>query len=179
MSQTIGYHIVIAGYGLWLPGDERGFWSTKWDADVGLVEPHTLHPGDPVRLRISQERLLHPPNRLTPRMIEIVADTLASCAGASDWAVAALCVLPTHSHLLLTPTERNIDNTIKWLKHRMTRALHDGTSYNGPVWCKGKWRSFLFDVDVWGSTQEYIENHNVGLGLGARPYPFVNPSFPA
>ena len=103
MSQTIGYHIVIAGYGLWLPGDERGSWSTKWDAIVGLVEPHTLHPGDAVRLR-SFQRLLHPANRLTPRMIEIVADTLASCARESDWVVAAFCVLPTHSHLLLTPT---------------------------------------------------------------------------
>jgi hypothetical protein len=29
MPNTIGYHIVKTGYGLWLPGDERGSWSPK------------------------------------------------------------------------------------------------------------------------------------------------------
>ena len=51
MRQTLGYHIVISGYGLWLPGDERGHWSEAWDAELGFIEPHALHAGDPVRKR--------------------------------------------------------------------------------------------------------------------------------
>ena len=70
MARTLGYHIVISGYGLWLPGDERGSWSAAWDEQIGFVEPHTLHPADPVRLRMSQERMRQAPVRLDDRMIQ-------------------------------------------------------------------------------------------------------------
>ncbi len=79
MPRTIGYHVVKSGYGLWLPGDERGSWSQAWDAKIGFIEPHTLHRGDPVRLRMAQERMIHPPVRLTDAMIEAVAGALALC----------------------------------------------------------------------------------------------------
>ena len=59
--RTIGYHIVKSGYGLWLPGDDRGSWSSAWDELIGLVDPHTLNDGDPVRKRMAQERMKHKP----------------------------------------------------------------------------------------------------------------------
>jgi hypothetical protein len=65
MGNTIGYHFVKSAYGLWLPGDERGSWSDAWDDQIGYCEPHTLHDGDPVRLRMAEERLKHPPVRFT------------------------------------------------------------------------------------------------------------------
>lgn len=178
MAQTLGYHIVIAGYGLWLPGDERGSWSTTWDEQLGLIEPHALHPGDPIRLRMSEERLKQTPVRLSHEMAAVIANTLADCASRSDWSVAALCVMSTHAHMLLTPTERHIDTTVKWIKDQMTKAIHQRTAYQRPVWCKGKWRSFIFDLDVWESTRTYIEKHNVRRGMVPRPYAFVESTFP-
>ncbi len=138
MPSTIGFHIVVSGYGLWLPGDERGSWSAAWDEQIGLVEPHTLHPGDPVRVRMSLERMKHPPVRLDGTMIGLVVETLAGCAAESDWTVAAASVESTHTHLLLTYTSREIDNTVKWIKDRATKAIHRGTPHQGPVWCKGR-----------------------------------------
>ncbi len=178
MPSTIGYHIVIAGYGLWLPGDQRGSWSTAWDEQLGLIEPHTLHRGDPVRFRMSHERMECPPVRLDEGMIEIVLGVLAECATASDWAIAAASVEASHSHLLMTYTERPVDGTIKWIKDRSTKAIHGRTPQAGPVWCKGKWRSFLFDLDEWQRVQEYIEQHNIRHGIGPRPYPFIEPLAP-
>jgi hypothetical protein len=80
--------------------------------------------------------------------------------------------------MLLTPTERPIDGTVKWIKDRMTKAIHRAARHTGPVWCKGRWRSFIFDTDVWQSTQTYIEEHNVRRGMGPRPHLFVNSTFP-
>ena len=177
MAQTIGYHIVISGYGLWLPGDQRGSWSPAWDKQIGLVEPHTLHPGDPVRLRMSEERMKHPLVRLTAEMVGLIVETLADCTEKSDWSIVAAPVEVTHSHLLVTYTERNIENTIKWVKDQATKAIHRRTSHRGPVWCKGKWRSFIFDLDVWGHTIEYIEEHNERRGVGPRPYSFIDRGF--
>jgi REP element-mobilizing transposase RayT len=173
MPSTIGYHVVISGYGLWLPGDNRGSWSSKWDEELGLIEPHMLHPGDSVRLRMSEERKKHPPVRLSPPMIQSVTQTIASCAAESDWKVVAASIESTHAHLLLTYTDRNIDNTIKWIKDQATKAIHRETPHDGPVWCKGRWRSFVFDDDIWQAVRNYIEDHNVRRGAGRRPYSFL------
>jgi REP element-mobilizing transposase RayT len=178
MARTIGYHIVWSGYGLWLPGDERGHWSEAWDEQLGYIEPHTLHPGDPVRLRMAEERMAHPPLRLDEAMIAVVGEALGKCAATSDWRVAAAAIESTHLHLLLTFTERDIDNTIKWLKDQTTKAIHRETPHVGPVWCKGRWRQLLFDEVYWRKSRKYIERHNERRGLPPQPYTWIAPLDP-
>jgi hypothetical protein len=181
MPNTLGYHIVLATYGRWLPGDDRGSWSDAWDEQIGYYEPHMLHPGDPVRFRMAEERMKHPPVLLTPAMMRIVETTIADCAGESDWTVEAASIEPTHTHLQLTYTPRDIDNTVKWLKDCLTKAIHRDAALNhpGPVWCKNKWRSFIYDPKIWHTTTRYIERHNERRGLGPRPYLFIKPRPPA
>jgi len=174
MSHTLGYHIVISGHGLWLPGDERGHWSEAWDDELGFIEPHKLHPGDPIRKRMAEERQKPPPVRLDSNMQQVVSETIARCRAESDWQIAATSIESTHTHLLLTYTKRDIDSTVKWLKDQMTKAIHRNTSHTGPVWCKGRWRSYI----VWLNTQAYIQRHNERRGVGPRPYPFVDVVIP-
>ncbi len=174
MGRTIGYHIVVSGYGLWLPGDNRGHWSDTWDEFFGYCEPHTLHAGDPVRKRMAEERMSHPPVKLSEEMQACVLTTLRQCEAKSDWRVAAASIESTHTHLLLTYTARDIDNTVKWLKDQMTKAIHRETEHQGPVWCKGKWCSFIFEELIWQNAQRYIERHNERRGVGPRPYPFLS-----
>ena len=160
MAQTIGYHIVISGYGLWLHGDERGHWSEAWDAEVGYIEPHTLHVGDATRRRMAQERQKHLPTKLTVTMQTVAAATFQRCEAESDWSFAAMAIEATHAHLLMTRTDRDIDNVVKWLKDQTTKAIHRQTPHQRPVWCKSRWRSFIFDEHVWRNTERYIERHN-------------------
>lgn len=160
MAQTIGYHIVISGYGLWLRGDERGHWSEAWDAEFGFVEPHILHVGDAVRRRMAQERQKFPPAKFTPRMREVLAATLERCEADSDSSFATTAIEATHAHLLVTRTDRDIDNVVKWLKDQTTKAIHRQTPHQRPLWCKGRWRSFIFDERIWQNTKRYIERHN-------------------
>jgi REP element-mobilizing transposase RayT len=174
MARTLGYHIVIPGYGLWLPGDERGHWPEAWDGELGFVEPHTLHAGDPVRRRMAGERQRHPPVKLDAAMQRAVIDALAECRDESDWQIAAASIEPTHTHLLLTYSERDIDHTVKWIKDRTTKSVHRETAHLGSVWCKGRWRSFVFDPQIWRNTQSYIERHNTRRGTTPRPYAFVD-----
>jgi REP element-mobilizing transposase RayT len=174
MPRTLGYHIVISGYGLWLPGDERGHWSEAWDAELGFVEPHALHEGDPARRRMAEERQKHPPVRLNTGMQRVVANAITRCRSESDWRIAAASIESTHTHLLMTYSERDIDKTVKWLKDQCTKAIHQETSHTGQVWCKGSWRSFVFGASVWRNTRLYIERHNERRGVGPRPYGFVD-----
>jgi len=82
MGQTIGYHLVKSGFGLWLPGDERGHWSEAWDAQLGYIEPHTLHPGDVI--------MTGTPEGVGP---VIEGDTIkAHCQGIGDMTVPVKAV---------------------------------------------------------------------------------------
>ena len=76
MPNTIGYHVVKSCYGLWLPGDERGSWSDAWDKEIGFIEPHKLHPGDPTRARMAKERMKQPAVRLSAAGINAVAEAV-------------------------------------------------------------------------------------------------------
>jgi hypothetical protein len=75
--------------------------------------------------------------------------------------------------LLITYSERDIDNTIKWLKDQLTKSIHHETEHTGPVWCKGRWRAFIYEPVVWRNTRLYIERHNVRRGLEPGPYSFI------
>jgi REP element-mobilizing transposase RayT len=171
--RTIGYHIVKSGYGLWLPGDESGSWSSAWDEQIGYYEPHMLHNADPVRRRMAAERMKHPAVRLTQLMIDAVANAIDTCTAESEWNVAAISIEPTHMHLQLTYTTRDIDKVCKWIAQQMTKAIREQTGHAGPIWAKGKWCSFIFDDRYWETTRRYIERHNQRRGLPAQPYTFI------
>jgi hypothetical protein len=177
MRQTLGYHWVKSGHGLWLPGDDRGSWSEAWDEQIGFIEPHSLHDGDPVRKRMAEERMKHPPVRLTDVMIDIVAQTIGDCVARSNGglSVAAMTIEPTHMHLLIPHSGRDIDVTVKWLADQTTKAIHKHTNHTGPVWCKGKWCSYVFDPQHWINLGVYIRRHNERAGRAADPYPFLVP----
>ncbi len=171
--RTIGYHIVISGYGLWLPGEERGSWSEAWDAQIGYLEPHQLHQSDPTRLRMSQERMKYDPVRLTREMMFAAELQLVQCVAKSDWDIVAASIEPTHVHLQLTYTPRDIDNTVKWIKDQATKAIHRTTPHKEPVWCKGHWRGFIYDDATWLAVTRYIESHNERRVGNPRPYAFL------
>jgi len=175
MPNTLGYHYVKSTYGQWLPGDDRGSWSEAWDEQIGFIEPHMLHPGDPIRRQMAEERMKHDPVRLSPDMIRVVAAAIGEsiAAAAGGLAVTAAAIEPTHLHLLIPYSGRDIGNTAKWLADRMTKAVHRGTNHAGPVWCKGKWCSYVFDQSHWDSTMQYIERHNIRHGRPAQPYSFI------
>jgi REP element-mobilizing transposase RayT len=173
MPRTIGYHLVKICYGMWLPGDSRGHWSSDWDEQIGYFEPHHLHQGGPTRKRKSQELMKHPATRLTSGMIDAVAGAVGACVATSDWRIVAAAIEETHMHLLMTYSTRDVEQTAKWIAQQTTKAVHKSTAFTGPVWCEGKWLGFVFDERHWEATRGYIERHNVRRGLPARPWDWI------
>jgi REP element-mobilizing transposase RayT len=175
MAHTVGYHLVKSCYGVWLPGDERGSWSEAWDPQIGFHQPHTLHPENPQRRAMAQRRMRHRQTRLDEQMIRTIAQTMAELVRRSQGglSIAAMAIEPTHMHLLIRPTGRDIETTAKWIADQTTKAVRRRTGHAGPVWSKGRWLGFVFDESGWEATRRYIERHNERRGLGPRPYAFI------
>ena len=174
MPNTRGYHWVKTCYGLWLPGDERGHWSEAWDEQIGYMEPHMLHPGDPVRLRMARERMKHPEFKLSPHMLKIVERVIGECVDQSPWTIEAASIERTHTHLLIPYSGADIHGTAKWICQQTTKAIHRETDYEGPVWGKGDWCVYVFELDYYRNIKRYIERHNERRGQGPRPYAFLS-----
>ncbi len=128
-----------------------------------------------MRCRMATERMKHAPVRLTKEMVHVVVAAIVECVriSAGGLAIAAAAIESTHAHLLIAYSGRDIDKTAKWLADRTTKAVHRETNHHGPVWCKGKWCSYVFDESHWQGAIDYIERHNTRQGREARPYPFL------
>jgi REP element-mobilizing transposase RayT len=173
MPHTLGYDYVRSAYGQWLPDDNRGHWSENWDKQIGYIEPHMLHDGDPVRKRMAAERMKYPAMRWTAEMISAISMCIGECAKSSPWKVAAMSIETTHMHIAIPYSPLNMERTGKWIGQEMTKAVHRATNHVWPVFCKGRWLEFIFDEPHWHNVIRYIEAHNVRRGLERRPYSWI------
>jgi REP element-mobilizing transposase RayT len=174
VPQTIGYHLVKTTYGTWLPGDERGHWSSIFDPVTWrFIEHRKLHPGQPARKEFSHESMKYAPFHITADVSKVVEETLMRCQAESDWKIIAGTIEATHLHLLITYTGRSIDQTARWLSSRLTTDIHQNVNYNGPVWTSGKWAESITDERHWQNLILYVEQHNIRRGLEPRPYRFL------
>ena len=86
-----------------------------------------------------------------------------------------MAIEPTHMHLLIPYSGRDIDVTMKWIAGQTIKSVHRATQQARPVWSKGKWRSFVFDVPYCANIGAYIRRHNERRGLPADPYGLITP----
>jgi REP element-mobilizing transposase RayT len=176
MPATLAYHLVKSAYGLWLPGDERGTWSASWDEDIGYIDPHSLHSEDPARLRMAAERMAHPPLRWNHEIQQVIASTIGECRRQSEWRAVAFAIEATHFHLIISYSGADIDRTAKWIAQQVSKAVHRMTDHQTPVFCKGRWREFIYENEHYRNLINYVENHNVSHGLSRRPYEWIGTS---
>ena len=173
MGRTIGYHVVKSGYGLWLPGDERGHWSDTWDREIGYVEPHTLHAGDPERRRMAEERRKHPPVWFDEAMIRVILAALRQREQESTWEFDTVAVEPTHVHLLILTRVETFTARRSGLRSQSPRRACE-TSHEGPVLAKGKWCHYIYDWDSWSQVRAYIDRHRTHPTVRASHHPQPN-----
>jgi REP element-mobilizing transposase RayT len=92
-------------YGTWLPGDERGFVSPKFEGDT--PERRNNEPGRPYDdgrpdlRRIAESKLAGNPVRLTRALAEVVRRQFEETALYRGWQLLAGAIMANHTHLVV------------------------------------------------------------------------------
>jgi hypothetical protein len=173
---TRGIHLIWTTYGTWLPGDDRGHWSSLFDLYGAIRERGgKLNTPDAVTRARAQAMMSEPPKRLDGDEVAVVAGELPLHLGTSPaWAAA---IEPNHVHLLVGSVWEDLDRYVGRLKGRTSSEVGalPRNADRRRVWTSGFWKVFLFDELAVAAVKQYIDAHNPRRGLPAEPYPWITP----
>jgi REP element-mobilizing transposase RayT len=179
---TVAIHAIWTTYLTWPPGDPRGHWSPLFDFYGHLIDQgHKLNLPDPITVQYATAQTKETERVLTPEDQQIVADMIGLILREDlEGRVAAYAsaIERTHTHLLLSNCDSDIDKVIGRIKGKTSSAVIKNGSepWRERTWTTGFWKVFVYDVTTLPHIQVYIENHNKRRGLSPAPYPWITRS---
>jgi len=180
----IGHHLILHGYGHWLPNDPRGSGSSdlRQDklADLGPVHfgrKRSQPPRDELRKFSSAaaERLDFPLMWFDASLRRELGASLQAATASAGYTVWACAIMRNHIHLCvrrhrddaLTIWNRFADAT----RNGVRRKLESGDEH--PIWPERPYKVFLYNPeDVW-RVITYIEKNPAQSGLAPQVWDFV------
>jgi REP element-mobilizing transposase RayT len=191
----VGYHVIFATYGFWLPNDPRGSWSEwvgSWDLfrygpATTTDERYSLaHDEHDRAARLAAKRALkYPPVQFNGIQARAVARGFAKYLRRLGIEVWACSILPDHVHLVVGKLPMSVEQLVIQLKGAATRQLeeegiHPLARYKKPgkrvpqCWVRGEWKVFLDPEDVPGAIR-YVQDNPLKEGKKQQSWSFVTP----
>ncbi|HEY7119088.1 MAG TPA: hypothetical protein VH475_21030 [Tepidisphaeraceae bacterium] len=181
---VIAHHLVIGGYGHWLPNDLRGSGSSeirrvKFE-DLGSIHfGRKVQQPSKVQLREfharSAGRLDHPVLWFGDRDRQVIGGALAEMIGKRRYTVWACAVLRDHVHLCVRIHRDDYKSMWSVITEATREALHRDRSDLGdhPIWAERPYSVYLTTpADVWRVIR-YIEGNPKKHKLSAQVWGFV------
>ncbi|HKQ50176.1 MAG TPA: hypothetical protein VJZ71_19025 [Phycisphaerae bacterium] len=161
MDQILATMITLTTYGTWLRGDQRGW-----------VENGKTLPPDPELETADRHRSQHKPFLFAESQFLSVGRCIGdSLRQRKNVALLALTVQSWHCHVVMGPTDHPIPDIVKCAKD----AARYGLCVGRPIWTDGYDKRFCFDRAAVRNRIDYVERHNLELGLPAKPWDFIVP----
>ena len=181
---VIAHHLVLMGYGHWLPNDPRGSGSDEIRSDL-LRELGDIRRGrqrnQPTRtdlrayFRAAEPRLADDVLWFDAPMRDLIATAFATAATQFGYVVWACAVLRNHAHLVVRRNSHRHDvmwRTFAEAARQSLRVVADVPVLHR-VWGERPFSRFLYTpTDVRGRTEHMRENP-AKEGLPEQPWPFV------
>ena len=194
----VGYHIIFATYGFWLPNDPRGSWSNfvgSWELlrngrATKTMETRSLaHRQHDGASRIAAKSALkYPPVELTGLQALAVGRGFANYVKRSNLPVWACAIMPDHVHLIVGRPPMPVERLVIQLKGEATEQLdteqrHPLAKWKGngdrapKCFVRGQWKVFLSPGDVPRAIR-YVEQNPLKEGKKHQNWSFVVPYVP-
>lgn len=183
---VIAHHLILHGYGHWLPNDPRGSGSTEI-RDEKLTDLGSVHTGrkkkQPAREKLREFRRTAEP-LLDHELVwfddaerQSLAESIAKTVRDNSYTIWACAIMRNHVHLCV---RRHRDNarTIWGKLAEQTIAglrLFATVPSTHPIWSQRPYAVFLYTPDDVRRVIAYIESNPVKDGLATQAYSFVMP----
>ena len=177
LHRTIkGAHLILTGYGHWLPNDPRGSRSDEVRSEPlrELGEPHVGRkkvqpPRSELKTfyRQAEPLLIHDTVWFDAKVRDAIGEGVAQVVKERGYTLWALAVLRNHLHVVVR-THRDHSETIMAQIARGTQKVlweREMVPKNHPVWADAPWKVFLRTPDeIWGRI-EYVRKNPMKEGL--------------
>lgn len=180
----IGHHLILHGYGHWLPNDPRGSGSEELRqdkfADLGPIH-QGRKPVQPPRQELkrfwnaARPRLEFPILWFDEAKRHAIAAAFAEVIRKHRYTVWACAILSNHAHLCIR--RHRDDAATMWRRFAETsrdhlRALPD-VSDDHPVWSNRPYKVFLCTPEAVRQRANYVHSNPGKEGLPAQNWPFA------
>jgi REP element-mobilizing transposase RayT len=179
----LGFHVIFAAYGFWLPNDPRGSWSTwirQWEllrfgrATKVTTTRSVAHRGHDRALRLAaKEALMYRPVVFDGVQGREIGRGFGEAVESAGYKIWACTVLPEHVHLVLGRHQRPIQQIAAHLKSaanaRLAEAkLHPfqdvltpggGGGVRVSPWGRRYWKVFLDSDEDIRRAVEYVRKN--------------------
>lgn len=184
--RALAVHIILTGYGHWLPNDPRGSMSDEVTspllADLGdvhrgrrVIQP----PQQEVRqlYKLASTRLLHPTIWFDESMRHAIGGAIGQFVEQRTYTCWACSILRNHLHIVIRTHRDRATTMTEVLIHATRRRLHEQgmieTSH--PVWGMRPYRVFVISVDQLRRCIRYVEANPAKERLAVQQWSFVSP----
>jgi hypothetical protein len=181
---VLAHHIILTGYGHWLPNDPRGSLSADFRSprleDLGPIH-HGRKPRQPpgreIRsfYRAAVTRLDHPVLWFERDSRNTIGECFGRVISGSALTCYACAILSDHAHVLIRRHRLDAEGMIRLFKEASARALAAGglAPMGHPVWSSDDFVAFKDSPEAIRAATEYIESNPGKHHLEAQHWSFV------
>lgn len=182
----IAHHLILHGYGHWLPNDPRGSGSDEIReekfADLGPIHKGRK-PVQPPKAELkkfwsqARPRLESPLLWFDDAKRQAIAQALEEVARCERYTMWACAVLRNHVHLCIR--RHRDDGRTMWRKlaehtrERLLRFADVGADH--PIWSNRPYVVFLYTPEEVRGRVDYVARNPAKEGLAPQSWPFVSP----
>ena len=183
---VIGHHLILHGYGLWLPNDPRGSGSDELRQekfeDLGPVH-FGRKPVQPPRTELrkfwkeARPRLDSPILCFDDAKRQAIGEAFAQVIENNRYTVWQCAILSNHAHLCIR--RHRDDARSMWQRladaSRNRLRLFADVPDDHPVWSNRPYKVFLYTPEDVRQRVQYVAGNPVKEGLSPQEWPFVTP----
>lgn len=183
---VIAHHLILTGYGHWLPNDPRGSLSTEikagklfplGDIHFGRKSVQPSRPEVKSFFRKAAPRLEHDILWFSSANRQAISKAFRDVMHVQGYTCYACAIMPNHAHLVIRKHSEKAETMIRHLKTASARALCDQgfADEEHPIWSGDPFKKFLFTPEDVHRTIGYVEANPPNAKLPRQAYEFVTP----
>ncbi|GMU34878.1 MAG: hypothetical protein AMXMBFR20_27500 [Planctomycetia bacterium] len=183
---VIAHHIILTGYGHWLPNDPRGSLSRQIRVPQ-LRQAGDIHFGRKATQPALSELRRHQIDArsyLKHKVLwfdlaerQAIATAFTDVVASREYTCLACAILSNHAHLVMRRHQDRAEVMMTALIEASAVSVRNvaGSFQNHPVWSQDKYKRFLSSADEVCGVIKYVEDNPGKSGLPRQEYTFVKP----